>query len=697
MDDLEMLDIDPTDRLDIRNATRIVSKAQLDFILDIYEEQLHAYDSQRKAIAETYSCNNDIANLIPPRRLFRDVKGVRTIPSSYFTKLESKDGSFHAYLPEDMRNALSKFSPEDVKFLLSEYKSRIDHIGIILDRAKLYQGDPTEALRNLIQELGAVCRATHAHGDSVQTAEDSLIHASLEEIAILLAGIRMDSVREIDWQRFVPRDFSLYMSVSHRDHIICTTSMRRSSASDHAENQLIRRSKRKRLQPGFDSTELTKRCALYPENNLSGRSENLVSDIHPVFADRNFVDCPPVVYEVLKPALRLASMLLQHRATSCYWHTMAFGKREVCQRNALRGEHSIRIKDAVPWSPENAFAFDKQLNAIANHVRFQFNAATPQSKVYGMCWVPCQHQRYVLPLDTVKVHFSEIHIAFDFYTTAMRISKLRHPDPDMLLRFNFLLAVALTHEVAHFLELGHKPDTTTGEAYLNDNDFAEAGQAMEKKIFGGMISSINDRTDCAYGLCVSDDNKSSGIEGNVPIFWSIPMEYTTMIQQQETWDDPRILDPAFLRIPKTAARSSGVSTLSMQVWEDEASCRTIDAGALTTSMPQKPCEFLRETDGNIVRCSYLVQPQDGIETVNPPEELEADTRAGAVAFRAVIEKQAREVASVNIGRVKSGRVGKTADTGYLNLLKVTNRGITSVRRSNTKGWKVAVKISCSDE
>ena len=481
----------------------LILRAQLDFVLVIYEDQLHVYDCQREAIEKAYRNGGTMADLFPPPQLFREVKGVRPVSSGYFTKYEGYGGTFETIFPDDMRDAFAKLSSSDVEMLLDAYKARVDRIGRILDRARSSQDEPTDAFKQLMRELGEVHNHIAQDQDPAMEAPGVLIDVNVEEIQRLFAAARIGGVAELEWQKAVPKDFSMYMDVPHADYVKQKAGIRHHLDAHRALGRPVQASKRKRFQSGFDAVQLNRKHALNPGPGFPERSSTLTNDIDPVFAHKNFVDCPTDVYEVLKPGLRLASHLLFHRATSTFWHTAAFGKREVCSLNALRGEHSTKIRNDVAWAYDNACKFEKHITDIATHVRFYFNAVEPHTKVYGMCWVPCEHRRFVLPLDAMWVHYAKIHMAFDFYTTAVRLSKSKIPDPDMALRFHFLFAATIVHEFAHFLEYAHNADKDSAEPYINDNSYAEACFAFEEKTFGGRTSSISDRADCAYGLCMT--------------------------------------------------------------------------------------------------------------------------------------------------------------------------------------------------
>ena len=672
---------------EVCDVPRVISKAQLGLILDMYEEQLHVYAQQRKAIEEVYQQGGVIKDLTPPPQLFHEVKGVRPVASGYFTKYEGHGGMFHTFFPEDMKDAFARMASADVQMLISGYESRMDIIANLLDNARTDQDDQTEAFHTLMSELSTVhdnILYGNEDPDGPTAAVGSLIDVNVEQIERIFAAAKVSGVPALAWQRAVPKDFSLYMSNTHEEHRDQVARLRRRLDDPRALGRPVSVSKRKRYQPGFDPTQLSRKHALNSGPNVPERASTLTNPVHPLFARKNFVDCPAEVYDTLKPALRLASMILLHCATSAYWHTAAFGKREVCSLNALRGEHSIRIRKDVPWSEDNARRFESHLTNIANHVRFYFNGVSPDTKIYGMCWLPCEHKRFILPLDAVWVHYAKIHIAFDFYTTAVRLSKTKNPDSDMVLRFNFLLANTILHEIAHFLEYAYN-DSFTDEPYMNDNGYSEAGFAFEQKTFGGHIASINDRADCAYGLCIADYAPRDELHNEPHTVYSIRMEYIVKLQQQETWDGITTPDDrTFFHIPKTGARSCGTSTLSMQVWDDEANEKVVD---IDTIGGRDVPAFRREMNGRILKSSFSVPSPNG-EVAEP---IKYDFSADHEKYKATAERQARDAAIARVKHVAKERVGKDTERARVERLKETNRRHRKAAKKRAKEKKAMLK------
>ncbi|QDS74498.1 hypothetical protein FKW77_007028 [Venturia effusa] len=362
---------------------------------------------------------------------------------------------------------------------------------------------------------------------------------------------------------------------------------------------------------GFDPVQMLRKHAITFRGPEESPRNTLSSDIHVLFRESNFHGCPQHIYEVLKPGLRLACQLLTHRATSAFWHTLMFGRRE-----QISPAHT-RIPDDVPWTKEHELRFHRHLESLADSIHFHFSLwPTPKHTTdysYGsmhpikdlqLGWVPN-------PRDSCRK--SRIRLHTDFYTTAKRLSLLKNPDPLMVLRFNLLIAIVLCHELAHFLEMSSnnslrldifdKMDlvgiSSTPEAFFNDQPFNEMGSAFENKVFGGRVEPISMRIDCAYGLATYGINEAR-------TFYSVPMDHVWMLQQQETWEqDFSLKDWTVFHIPRDGAKAVSLACFDMTVWESEENGKQISDVLDNESTP-----FRRAYDGRIVKAGRSNRTKD---------------------------------------------------------------------------------------
>lgn len=210
---------------------------------------------------------------------------------------------------------------------------------------------------------------------------------------------------------------------------------------------------------------------------------------------------------------------------------------------------------------------------------------------------------------------SRIRLHTDFYTTAKRLSLLKNPDPFMVLRFNLLLASVICHELAHFLEMSsnhsYREDVydgmeivnfkSTPEPFMNDQPFNEMGVAFETKVFGGRLEPISCRIDCAYGIATYDEVGKTA--HNVRTFFTVPMDYIWMLQQQDTWDqDFSDKDWAVFHIPRDGAKAVSVPYFNMTVWEGED-----DGKQISDVLDLQSTPFRRMYSGKIIKANRNVK------------------------------------------------------------------------------------------
>lgn len=415
----------------------------------------------------------------------------------------------------------------------------------------------------------------------------------------------------------VPKDFSMAMTpeamFKTQDHdavmIDCDIKI---EASNRVANlaEPVRVAKH-----GFDPVQVLKKHAITFRNLVDSPRSTLTSNIHLLFRESNFHGCPQHIYEILKPGLRLASHLLTHRATSAFWHTVLLGQRE---RVSSVYE---RIPDDVIWTRENELKFHEHLESLADSIHFHFSLwPTPKHTTdhsYGSMH-PIKDLRHGwLPNPRDPCRKSRIRLHTDFYTTAKRLSLLKSPDPLLVLRYNLLLACVLCHELAHFLEMSSNSSVrrdvydragaeivdieTTPEPFFNSQPFNEMGAAFETKVFGGRLEPISWRIDCAYGLTTHDEVDPS-ISRDVPTFFTVPMDYVWMLQQQDTWErDYSGEDWTVFHIPRDGAKAVSLGYFNMTVWESE------DGGKqISDLLDGETTPFRRTFDGKIIKANRSV-------------------------------------------------------------------------------------------
>ena len=238
----------------------------------------------------------------------------------------------------------------------------------------------------------------------------------------------------------------------------------RTSIKDHVkkrkrEGVLPRQTKKQWRQErhGFRATEVNWSGAVH----LKGcKPSNLTNDIHPIFDRSKFDDTPDSIYEQFIPGLQLATMLLTQEICMQFWATLAMGDRrndpEMTSRN---GKLSQRIENHVELTDERARIVIDHINAIGKsnliHFRFKHKLQDPsdaESGAWGTSVPICEYQgiqkdHHGVQGDLVR---SIIRIHADYYVIAEKLSQLKYPEISQKLRFSFLFAVLIVHELVSF-------------------------------------------------------------------------------------------------------------------------------------------------------------------------------------------------------------------------------------------------------
>ena len=399
----------------------------------------------------------------------------------------------------------------------------------------------------------------------------------------------------------VPKDFGLQLSISINHHL--------AQVADRKVLEKYRRLlghrkdplKRKSVKLGFDAVELIQNQAIKLPENAAITASTLDNDIHSIFRVENFHGCSDAIYEVLKPALRLATLFLFSRGTFTFWHTLVFGDRNPCAKTSeLYGQPCARISEDVAWTDQHAADFKNFLDQQIDTVHFMFHRdPLPPEPAYASMGLVSDYKNGLMRKLNGKCHTSRICLHSDFYTTAKKLSILQYPEPAMVLRFNLFLAVCLAHEMAHFIEVsGPHHDHPLGqpEVFFNDNMWTESGIAFELKVFGGRLHPISSRVDCSLGLAVLSYPLKEVYDKEDNILYTLPMDYITKLQQKETWEcDFSDAGSDIFHVPRTGCRSIEINGINLMIWEDE---KDVD---ISDDIDQLDTMFKRKDDGTIIK------------------------------------------------------------------------------------------------
>lgn len=228
---------------------------------------------------------------------------------------------------------------------------------------------------------------------------------------------------------------------------------------------------------------------------------DLANDIHHIFARTHWIQgVSDEIWDIISPALRLASKMLVSKAALAFFRQVRFGsKRRGGGRTYLHYEAPEDVK-------EQEDEVKNCLDRLASRLRLLF-AATPTDPVDVdpdmQCHaVHCVSHHYfgkqyfirgnldALPEDNGKKHFLLVNQAYaELLTSYDRSQRRNEPfSPSDFIRATFALASSLVHEVGHAF---YARDRTDGdEAYVEPyfdleqhNDKVELGYALEFAMF----------------------------------------------------------------------------------------------------------------------------------------------------------------------------------------------------------------------
>jgi hypothetical protein len=400
----------------------------------------------------------------------------------------------------------------------------------------------------------------------------------------------------------VPKDFGLQLSISINHHL--------AQVADRKALEKYRRllghrkdaSKRKQVRLGFDPVELIKKQAVTFLEKVPDPVCTLDNEIHNIFRIDNWHGCPDAIYEVLKPALQLATLLLTSRATAHFWQTLVFGKREPCEETSkLYGQPCFRIRETVEWSEERQQTFKNFLENQIDTVHFYFHHdPLPPETAYASMGLVKDYKNGLMRKLNEKCHTSRICLHSDFYTTAKKLSLLQYPEPAMVLRFNLFLAICLAHEISHFCEVSgphhDHPLLSEPEVFFEENMWTESGIAFELKVFGGRIHPLSSRIDCSFGLACLDYPLKELYDKDDNILYALPMDYVLKLQQKTTWErDFNESGADVFFVPRTGGRSFEINGTNLMIWEDESDADISD------HVDGQDTEWKRMDDGSIAK------------------------------------------------------------------------------------------------
>ena len=366
------------------------------------------------------------------------------------------------------------------------------------------------------------------------------------------------------------------------------------------------------------------------------KASNLDNEIHPLLARDRFDDTPDHIYDQFIPGLRLASQFLSHPSCMQFWVTLAKGERRVDRVMSERYRKTRhRISRDVPMTKENVdevIGYMKDLGkAKAIHFTFAPGLAFQGSSAFGTAHTICNFQSDSEGRREGNVQCCHVRLHSDFYIIAKKHSTMVYPDPAQKLRFNFIFAALIVHEMAHAIELSQWRNRAPSpfEPFLLHHNDAELGRMWESHLFGGQVAPINDRVDGLYGVATWNWPRPFGeMDAERTICFTLPMKYIGNIQQKSTWEQEYKLDDCRNRfhIPRDGATSIYMNSVTTVSWTEEERVAKEALEEQQVQDSEEPAKKKRETaDGKAMPIEEVGIEPEIIE--QPKGEKNQDTVA----------------------------------------------------------------------
>ncbi|KAK0276750.1 hypothetical protein LTR35_002891 [Friedmanniomyces endolithicus] len=216
---------------------------------------------------------------------------------------------------------------------------------------------------------------------------------------------------------------------------------------------------------------------------------DLTNDIHPMFSRDNF---PGADYDVLSPALRLASRILMSERSLTHYYTVLFVGVTAVPYPAGSGRegqaYGAFFPPTYPLSPRQTQLVQQELVKMAKSVKFRrMDFGTEGTQGMMEPGKSTQRDCYVRPgfhgLPSTVFYSEELYgrLPPDYYAT------MGTDFPDKLLEHYFHLVMILLHELAHSVRNSVMGDA--GETvFIGASALSEAGFDYENAVFGGQLT-----------------------------------------------------------------------------------------------------------------------------------------------------------------------------------------------------------------
>ena len=283
---------------------------------------------------------------------------------------------------------------------------------------------------------------------------------------------------------------------------------------------------------------------------------DLDNSIHPIWHIDNWRGVDEDLYELMKPALQLASMFIQPRSMREWFVPLVHSsvKEDEKTGKPYLPEHPDILKNPKVKRAKVLEEVQSYLNCLTHSVILEIGDRQLHATGYTITDnTEPPHTSNCPPRH--NNHLKSVRMIFRLQWKEYLIEELNTTSQAENLRFYFLFALTLTHELAHAVGVLRRGDTV--EAYLRVDDLhKEYGFAWEEFAVGGRIDPF-ERVSCRMPFFTwrlwrtsNNDNKDYVI---------VPMRWVAQWFQKSTWrairrHGPRVVKPPearlMLRIPR---------------------------------------------------------------------------------------------------------------------------------------------------
>lgn len=239
---------------------------------------------------------------------------------------------------------------------------------------------------------------------------------------------------------------------------------------------------------------------------------DLQNDIRPIFCESNF---PGARYEVLRPMLQLASLLIDTDCLLDFWHAVFFGKKRIeYDIPEIDIQHIEYSRQRLDLSAKQQAETRLKLRALSHMFRFYRDAN--MGSLNGTCFasdsniLSSMNEIGLFPHATDYIRYNDDNYQrlCDLHDKATGPCVTEKDDgdycnkdgPSGLYPAYFHFAKTLVHEVAHaaaFAEMGCQY-----QAVFEGSAVAEHGYDWENHVFGGLLGwCVDEQGELIMGSC----------------------------------------------------------------------------------------------------------------------------------------------------------------------------------------------------